>query len=391
MKKTNNNRISSIDTLRGIVMVLMVLDHVRMYFHKDAFMFNPADLSQSKVILFWTRFITHFCAPIFVFLAGTSAFFVSQRKRKKETSFWLLKRGIWLVLAEITIIKLAWTFQLDYNTIVLQVIWVLGIGMMLLAAFIHFPKRIMIITSLLVVFGHNILDSFPIFDTTNYMYVFLHKLAILNINDMTVFAAYPLIPWVFLMPLGYYLGELYHKKYSKKHRKEILLYIGAICIALFLLLRGFTNYGDPNLWSEQSTLGLTVASFFNASKYPPSLLYLLITIGPSLLFLGLFENWNNKLSNKLEIIGRVPMFFYILHLYVIHLLALIAALVTGFDSSSMIIDLWVTMQKSLKGYGFNLLATYIIWLFVTISLYPLCEKYNEYKTNNRTKWWLSYL
>ncbi|MCL6266755.1 DUF1624 domain-containing protein [Flagellimonas myxillae] len=392
MENDRRKRIKSIDMLRGLVMVIMALDHVRDYFHFDAFMFDPSDLSQTNVPLFWTRFVTHFCAPVFVFLAGTSAFFVGQRRDKKSLSKWLLKRGLWLVIAEITIIKLAWMFKLDYSGILLQVIWVLGIGMIFLAGFIHLPKKLGLALCLIVVFGHNTLDGFsPESPVASGLWTFLHVFGLVNLGGLQVFSAYSLIPWIFVMPLGYYLGELYKPSFDPQQRKKMLLQLGLGATVLFFAIRAINIYGDLVPWSTQDSLGLTIASFFNVSKYPPSLLFLLITIGPSLVFLSVAEGWRNSLVEKIVVIGKVPMFFYVLHIYVIHALACIAAVMTGFSFSDMIIDLWITLQPELQGYGFSLWVVYLIWIVLMIALYPICSWYNDYKTAHREKWWLAYL
>lgn len=392
MKSDRKNRIKSIDMLRGVVMVIMALDHVRDYFHADAYLFDPADISQTNVPLFWTRFVTHFCAPVFVFLAGTSAFFVGQRLDKKSLSIWLLKRGLWLVVAELTVIKLAWMFKLDYSTMLLQVIWVLGISMIFLAGFIHLPKKLMVGLALVVIFGHNLLDPIaPTDSVASGFWTFLHVFNIVDMGSFQVFVGYPIIPWIFVMPLGYYFGELYKPTYDSRLRIKRLFQLGLGLTLLFFVIRTLNMYGDPYAWAQQDSIGMTIASYFNVTKYPPSLLYLLITLGPSILFLALMENVQNQWTEKLVIIGRVPMFFYIVHIYVIHVLAVVAAIATGFSFSDMVIDLWVTLQPQLRGYGFGLWVVYLIWILLTLALFPLCKWYNTYKTANRQKWWLSYL
>ncbi|KQC30531.1 DUF1624 domain-containing protein [Flagellimonas eckloniae] len=392
MQTDRRKRIKSIDMLRGLVMIIMALDHVRDYFHYDAFFFDPTDLTKTNVALFWTRFVTHFCAPVFVFLAGTSAFFVGQRRDKKSLSIWLLKRGLWLLIAELTIIKLAWMFQLDYTTTLLQVIWVLGMSMIFLAGFIYFPKKLMIVLAIIVVCGHNLLDSIaPTTPISSGIWTFLHVFNIVDLGGFQVFVGYPLIPWIFVMPLGYYFGELYKPSVDSKFRIKRLFQLGLGLTLLFFVLRMINIYGDPYTWSQQESFGLTIASFFNITKYPPSLFYLLITLGPSIIFLALAERWQGKLTDRLVVIGRVPMFFYIVHIYVIHFFAVLAALATGFSFSDMTIDIWVTLQPELQGYGFNLWIVYLIWIILTIAMYPICSWYNDYKTAHREKWWLSYL
>ena len=389
---TTKERIKSIDLLRGLVMVIMALDHVRDYFHYDAFYFDPLDLTQTNGALFFTRFVTHFCAPIFVFLAGTSAFFVSQRRDKKSLCIWLIKRGGWLIVAELTIIKLAWFFKLDYSTVLLQVIWILGLSMICLAGFINLPKKLVIFVSILVILGHNVFDSFvPSGTITSGIWTFLHVFNLVGIGDIQVFVAYPILPWIFVMPLGYYFGELYKPTIDSKIRIKRLFQIGLGLTLSFFILRFMNLYGDPYLWSVQNSFSFTMMSFFNITKYPPSFLFLLITIGPSIIFLAFAEKWKGAFFDKLITIGRVPMFFYIIHIYVIHLLALVAAILTGFKASDMVIDVWVTMQPELQGYGFSLWVVYILWIILILALYPFCNWYNKYKSNNRHKWWLSYL
>lgn len=398
LKTPRGKRIESIDMLRGLVMVIMALDHVRDYFHKDAYYFDPTDLEQTNAALFFTRFVTHFCAPVFVFLAGTSAFFVGQRRDKKFLSSWLIKRGLWLIFAEFTLIKLAWTFQLDYSTIILQVIWVLGLGMICLAAFIHLPRKLGIFISLVVVFSHNLFDIYstgdpftPAATVGESIWRYLHVFGLVPLGSTMSLVAYPAIPWIFVMPLGYYFGSLYKPSVPAATRIRRLWQLGLSMTVLFVVLRLSNIYGDPFTWIPQKDVSFTIMSFLNVTKYPPSLLFLLVTLGPSIVFLALAESWRGWFVDQLVIIGRVPMFFYVVHIYLIHLLGLIAAVLTGFQASDMLIDIWVTIQPELKGYGFGLGFVYLVWVAVVLALYPVCVWYNRYKTNNRDKWWLSYL
>lgn len=373
-------------------MVIMALDHVRDYFHYDAFFFDPSDLENTSPMIFWTRFITHFCAPVFVFLAGTSAFFVGQRRNKKSLSIWLLKRGLWLILAEITIIKFAWTFKLDFSILILQVIWVLGISMIFLAGFIHLPRKWVIAVCLLGVGGHNLLDGLmPASEVAAGIWTMLHVEGFLGPEGLSVYVAYPMIPWIFVMPLGYYFGQLYTSEVEPRLRVRRLLQLGFTVTGLFFVLRLLNVYGEPVKWATQETLTFTILSFFDLTKYPPTLLYLLITLGPSILLLAFAEKWQGALASRLVVIGRVPMFFYIIHLYAIHLLAMPAALMSGFSPTDMVIDFWVTLEPQLQGYGFGLWLVYLVWIFLVLALYPLCQRYYDYKSNNRHRWWLSYL
>lgn len=392
MNAITRNRISSIDLLRGVVMVIMALDHVRDYFHYDAFFFDPSDLDKTNPALFFTRFITHFCAPVFVFLAGTSAFFVGQRLNRKSLSIWLLKRGFWLVIAEITLIKFAWTFSFDYSIVMIQVIWALGIGMICLAGFIHLPRNWVIGLCLLGVAAHNLTDGFtPAPGALSDIWTLLHVQDAIPFDSLTLFVAYPIIPWIFVMPLGYYFGELYHSDFDPGMRTRRLLQLGGVLTLLFFVLRFLNIYGDPYAWEANGSLSHDIMSFFNLTKYPPSLQYLLATLGPSILFLGFAEKWKGALTDNLVIVGRVPMFYYIIHIYIIHLLAMAAAALSGFSASDMIIKFWVSFEPQLQGYGFSLWFVYLIWIALVLALFPVCKVYNTFKSNNRHLWWLTYL
>ncbi len=392
MNTLSQSRIQSLDLLKGLVMILMLLDHVRYFFHYDAFFFNPMDLSQTTPAIFATRFLTHFCAPVFVFLAGTSAFLVGSQKDKQTLSIWLLKRGLWLVVAELTVIKLAWFFKLDYATIVLQVIWVLGISMICLAGLIHVPKRLVLALSLIVIFGHNALDHFSFTgETGSVIWTFLYEYKIVNVGGADIFIGYQIIPWIFVMPLGYYLGALYLPEVDQLYRVHTLRTLGIGALSMFLFLRIVNVYGDPVPWTVFESWVTTIMSFLNVAKYPASLLFLLVTLGGALLFLSVAERWSGTLHQIITTFGRVPLFFYIVHLYVIHLLASLAAVATGFSFPDMIIDVWVTLQPELKGYGFSLWVVYATWIALTVLLYPLCKWYDAYKRTHRELWWLSYL
>jgi uncharacterized membrane protein len=387
-------RIESIDLLRGIVMIVMALDHVRDYFHADAFLYDPTDLSKTSVALFFTRWITHFCAPVFIFLAGTSAFLIGLRKSKQELSVFLLKRGIWLIILELTIVNFAWFFNVQFSLITLFVIWALGIGMIVLAAFIHLPFKAILAIGALMVVGHNVFDNFKVDGNgpAAILWSMVHQFQGFSLSESYfLFIGYPIIPWIGVMMLGYCFGAFYQATYSQADRKKILLYLGFSLIALFVLIRLINGYGDPNPWSTQPNPVFTVLSFLNVTKYPPSLLYVLVTLGPAILFLAISENYYGSVSQKIKILGRVPMFYYLLHLYLIHLLALTAALLTGYEASDMVFNTWVTNSPNLVGYGFSLWVVYVVWISVVLILYPLCKWYDTYKATQRSKWWLSYL
>lgn len=387
--QTTSTRIQSIDLLRGIVMIIMALDHVRDYFHADSLRFEPTDLEHTNVLLFFTRWITHFCAPVFVFLAGTSAFLSGQRKTKKQLSVFLLTRGLWLIFLEVTIVNFAWSFNIKLPFIGLAVIWALGISMIALAAMIHLPKILILVVGIVIVFGHNLLDNIH-FD--GFLWSALHEANIFRLNDSHLIrTAYPVLPWIGIMTLGYCFGSLYTNAFTEAMRKKWLLSIGAVTIALFIIIRAINIYGDPIPWSVQNSATFTFLSLLNTFKYPPSLLFILMTLGPAMIFLAFTEKNSNRLTRPVIHIGRVPMFYYILHLYLIHVIAMFAAEFSGFNWSDMILQRRTWVDPQLKGYGFSLGVTYLVWIGIVLLLYPLCKFYNKYKTANKGKWWLSYL
>lgn len=387
-----NRRVESIDLLRGIVMLIMALDHVRDYFHAGAFLYNPTDLSQTTTVVFFTRWITHFCAPVFAFLAGVSACLNGSKKSRKALSVFLFTRGLWLVIAEMLIVTLGWTFNLLYSTVILQVIWALGISMMCLSLLIFLPRPAILIIGLLLVGAHNLLDGVhvPGNSIEGFGWAFLHEQHVFQTGHFHIFMGYPLLPWAGIMTLGYCTGYIYLPQFDAARRKKWLLYLGFGAIVLFIVLRAINIYGDPS--PRITGPGLTsFLSFLNTTKYPPSLLYTLMTLGPALLFLALAERPLNAFTQKIIVFGRVPMFYYIVHIYLIHLLALVAAALTGYKWQYMVLDTWVSDSSELKGFGFNLAVVYLLWVVLVVVLYPLCKWYDNYKRAHREKWWLSYI
>jgi uncharacterized membrane protein len=390
MSIPEKNRISSLDFLKGIVMVLMALDHTRDYFHADSFVFDPTDIEKSNLAMFFTRWVTHFCAPAFSMLAGVSAFIMGQKKTKAELSSFLLKRGLWLVFIEFTVVNFGWFFDIHFATIGLITIWSLGISMVVLSALVYLPIQVILAFSVILIFGHNFLDN--IHFEGNIFWAILHEFYFYDFkNGYTFFVGYPLIPWIAVMSLGYCIGNLYEKNFDSNKRRLILNYIGISAIVLFFVLRITNIYGNPENWKVFDTLPKTIMSFFNVDKYPPSLSYLLITLGLPFLFLANAEKLKGKIVDFFSTFGRVPFFFYILHIYVIHFAAIFAAGFTGFGWQTMFLDGWVSSQDGLKGYGFSLSIVYLIWILIVFATYPLCKKFDVYKQNNREKWWLSYL
>ena len=390
MTTINKPRIESIDLLKCLAMVIMALDHVRDYFHYSAFFFAPADPTQTTLPIFFTRWITHFCAPAFSFLAGTSAYMVGKRKTKNELAAFLLKRGLWLVFIELTIVGFSWFFDVHFGILGLLTIWSLGISMIFLAGLIYLPINFILIFSVALIFGHNLLDTihFP----GNMYWSIIHEQSFFKLNNnRLLLAGYPIIPWVAVMALGYYFGTFYEKSYDVNQRKKLFNLIGSIALALFLVLR-FTNfYGDSKLFTHYGSFSKDIVSFLDPQKYPPSLLYLLMTLGVAFLILANSEKWKGKIVDFFCTFGRVPFFYYIIHIYIIHLLAMLLAELTGFGWSNMILTTWIGFAPGLKGYGVSLLAVYAIWIGIIFFLYPICKKYDSYKQNHKDKWWLSYL
>lgn len=387
----SQTRINTIDLLRGIVMIIMALDHTRDYFHWSALTDDPLNLQTTTPALFFTRWITHLCAPTFVFLSGTSIYFQSLRKTKKELSMFLLTRGIWLILVEVLIMTLGITFDIGYHVIILQVIWTFGICMVLLSAFIWLPFPVIFALGLLIVIGHNTLDFYE-GTRKNFSigYSLLHVQGIHPVGNRLLMIFYPFLPWVGVMMLGYCFGKYYLADVIHRNKRTLLLGLGLLIF--FVVLRWTNIYGDPLTWKEQRNGLYTFFSFINTQKYPPSLLYLCVTIGPSLIILGLIGNVKGKFADLITVYGRVPLFYYVIHFYVLHLLSAIMYLMRGhsFYDGAKGVD-GVPFKFTQPGEGFGLLGVYLVWLSVVIMLYPLCKWFAEYKRHQHPKWWLSYL
>ena len=396
MKPIKSTRIESLDILRGLVMIIMALDHARDYTNTGYMFSDPTNLETTTPILFFTRWITHFCAPIFVFLAGTSAFLYGQKNASKNhLSKFLFTRGLWLVFIELTLVNFAWTFDFTLSVHIFQVIWAIGICMIILAALIHLPRKILLIIGLLIVFGHNLLDGITQqgSEPMSLLWYYVHQFNFQVINDGNgmLAIAYPFMPWLGIMILGYCFGHFYKKGFDLQIRKKWLLGLGFGAIILFFVLRFINIYGDLAPWSSQDSSTYSVLSFFNVTKYPPSLIYTLMTIGPALLFLYAIESVKNKFTNIMLVFGRVPFFYYILHLYLIHVLGMIGLIILGEDWQELVL----TVERFKTGYlfniGFDLWVSYLVWFLVVLILYPICKKYMRYKRDNKDKWWLSYL
>jgi len=397
-KLTASKRIESIDFIRGIAMVIMALDHTRDYFHIAANIDDPLNLATTTPILFLTRWITHFCAPVFVFLSGTSIYLQSLRKTKKELSVFLIKRGLWLIIAEFVIIAFAWTFNPFFNIIPFQVIWTIGISMVILGVAVRLPFKMVLLIGLLIVLGHNLLDipeAAPGFNPGVWWNIlhYGHFVPYEFAPKHYALIVYPFLPWTGLMMLGYCVGMFFSPTYSIEQRRNILNRLGVILIIFFIVVRFINIYGDPVAWTAQKNGLYTLMSFLKLQKYPPSLMYMCITIGPALLLLSFMEKIKNGFTNTMVVFGRTAFFYYILHLYLIHLLAAILFFVKRKHTVQFAIDSTkdLPFMFVIPGEGIRLGLVYLVWIIVIVALYPLCKWYDNYKINHKEKWWLSYL
>jgi uncharacterized membrane protein len=392
---TQINRIASIDFLRGLVMIIMALDHVRMYFALGTWYAEPTNLATTTPLLFFTRWITHFCAPVFVFLAGTSAFLYGMKKSNvREIAWFLFTRGLWLILVEVVIVNFAWTFDITYSFIILQVIWAIGLSMVTLSVLVFLPSWLIFAIGMILVFGHNLLDSIIVQGSSvqDVIWHILHQPGTIII-DSTRFinVVYPVLPWIGLMALGYVFGNFYKQDFPIEHRRPWLFAIGVSATLLFIILRGFNLYGEPREWVMLNTPVFRLMSFLNTTKYPPSLHFLLMTMGPALILLAAIEPLENRLAKPVIIFGRVPFFFYIVHLYLIHGLATLFLLYQGRDGSEYVLSSAGIRSGTLSSFGMSLEAVYVMWVLVVILLYPICRGYQKYRQNHPSRWWLSYL
>jgi uncharacterized membrane protein len=383
-------RINSIDTLRGIIMIIMALDHVRDFFHMGAMTSDPTDPFTTTPTLFFTRWITHFCAPLFVFLAGTSIFLTGRKRSKKNLSVFLLKRGLWLMLIELTVFNFLFSFDPMLHFIGLQVIWVTGVSMVLMAALIYLPVSALMILGLLIIGCHNLLDAFnsPKMPDTPVWWALLHQQYFTQYAPGRSFMVlYPLLPWPGIMILGYCLGSLYINGYDAAKRRRILVQVGVAAIIIFLTVRWINVYGDLRKWSTQETTTRTILSFLNVTKYPPSLMYICMTIGPGLIVLAWLEKIKAGWTHIVVIYGRVPMFYYLLHFFLIHFLCMIMFFVSGHTWSQAADGQMIFRTND---FGYSLGVVYLIWIGIVVALYPLCKRYSKYKATH-DHWWLSYL
>lgn len=368
-----SQRIASIDALRGIVIVLMALDHVRDYFHASAI--DPTDLAETTPELFMTRWVTHFCAPIFVLLAGMSAGFMrNSGKTKLAIAQYLVKRGLFLVALEFTIVAIGWQFKLTWwePILLMQVIWVLGASMILLAGALFMPRIVQAIFVGVVLLGHNLLPWLApdLGSTVGPIWTIFYGPGMVEIGGQKFFALYSLLPLFGVMLFGYLLSGLYQLTPAK--RRRVLLISGFLGVVSFILIRALNVYGDPGVWAMQPTFEMTVLSFINTAKYPPSLVFLLMTLSPAFLFLAFADQMTGPIIQRFVALGQASLFFYLIHIFYIHGGAILIGAVTGFDVSQQFKAFYAGYPAS---FGFGLLGVYAVWSTVVVTLYPLCIWY----------------
>jgi uncharacterized membrane protein len=383
---TKRVRVESIDAVRGVIMIIMALDHVRDFFGNSGF--NPTDPATTTVPLFFTRWITHFCAPVFFLLTGTGAYLSLGKKTKPELSRFLFTRGLWLIFLELTVMRcLGWQFNFDYHLTLLVVLWALGWSMIALSALVYLPASVVTAFGVVMIATHNLFDSV---ESSNPLWTILHSPNfIVNHPGRIVFVPYVLIPWIGVTAAGYGLGQIY--SWPSARRKAFLLPLGLGLIAAFAVLRWINVYGDPQPWSTQRSAAFTLLSFLNTAKYPPSLLYLLMTLGPALLFLWAVDAGTPRWLRPALNIGKVPMFYYLLHIPLIHLWAVAVCYfrygqVHWMFESPGLGEFPITKPP---GWGYSLPIVYLVWALVVLALYPLCRWFAELK-RRRNDAWLSY-
>ena len=392
--RMSSSRITTIDLLRGLVLVVMALDHVRDFFHHGLlFGPDPTDMATTTPGLFFTRWITHFCAPVFVFLAGTSAFLHGRTRTKAQLSSFLWTRGAWMIFTEVIIVAFGWQFDARFTYTMLAVFWAIGVSMIALAALVHLPQRAILGIGALIVLGHNLLDHLPVPATGALGTLFnaLHRPGevVLAPGRIIVFA-YPVLPWIGTMALGYVFGALYGPQVEPAFRKRMLHRLGLAVIGLFIGLRALNVYGDLRPWEDQPTAVFDLLSFLNTTKYPPSLLYLCMTLGPALLFLGWTEGRTLRWSTPFITLGRVPYFYYMVHIYVIHTLATLAMVLQGQPLHETVLSATID-PKDYADNGFPLGVVYLVWVAVVCAIYWPCRWFARYRAAHKDVWWLSYL
>jgi uncharacterized membrane protein len=388
LPSTTATRLGAIDLLRGAVIVLMALDHVR-YYLSDA-RFDPTDPARTTAALFATRWITHLCAPVFMWLAGVGARLSLGRGRDPGSlSRFLFTRGLWLVFLELTVARAAWQFNLDYAYSAALVLWALGWCMVALAALVRLPDALIGVLGIGPLLLHNAFDRVSAAGLGRFAWVWkvLHEPGSIALGaSAELFVLYPLVPWIGVMALGYVFGPVFTRPPAERHR--VCVRLGAALCAGFVLLRTANAYGDPSPWSHQITIGRTILSFLDTTKYPASLLYLMMTLGPALLLVPLLDRARGRIAGGVRTFGQVPLFFWLLHVPLIHLVAVAFSLARyGTVVPWLVRNPPATIPE---GYGYPLPVVYAVTLAVVAALYPLCRRFADLKRRRKAAW-LSYL
>jgi uncharacterized membrane protein len=387
-------RLSAIDMLRGLVIVIMAIDHVR-DFTMVGTEFDPMANPNIAATLFLTRWITHFCAPVFVLLAGTSAGLMTARKSADVLARFLVSRGVWLILVEVLIISNLVTFSPrgipEFGgriLVVMQVIWAIGAGMLALAALQYLGRRACLVVGLAIVLSHNLLDRFwatnALLDPRP-LWVSLHAQMSFLAGPFQLLFVYPVLAWIGVMLVGFGVSEVFELPPAR--RNAVLLRVGAALTAAFVVLRALDVYGDPNPWQLQpGGMTATIIDFLNTTKYPPSLAFLLMTLGPAAMLCAVADRWTGAVKNALAMFGRVPFAFYVAHVLLIHVIAIGLGVAQGFNARQFLTVFFFYP----KGYGVGLPGVYAIWVGVILILYPFCRWVAAVKARRRD-WWLSYV
>ena len=391
-------RLTAVDALRGLVMIVMALDHTREFLHADAMHFSADDLARTTPLLFLTRWITHLCAPVFVFTAGMGARLRMDRQGATPglVSRYLWTRGVWLILVELTVMRLAMNFTFDLRyPVLLLILWALGWSMMALAALVYLPPRVVGALGLGIIAIHNTFDGVQAqqFGTLAWLWQVLHQPGVISIGGVTAVTGYPVLPWIGVMATGFWAAEIY--RWAPAQRRRVLRLAGAASVAGFIVLRALNLYGDPSPWSTQPTTAFTALSFLNTTKYPPSLAFLMMTLGPALLLLAELERIGLGSRHPFVVFGRVPFAYYVVHFWLLHVVA--SAVAFGRYGSASLAYLWHPLP-SMGGagelfpedVGLSIGAVYLAWTLLVTALYPLCAWLGRLKARRR-EWWFSYL
>jgi uncharacterized membrane protein len=389
-------RLLSIDALRGLVMIIMALDHVRDFFHADAMLFSPTDLSRTTPFLFFTRWITHYCLPVFMFAAGMGIYFYGRSRSKGQLSRFLWTRGLWFIVLELTVMRFAYNFNFSLRfLILLLILWIFGICLLAMAALVYVPVRWLAALSVTMIVLHNCLDGIRAqqFGSAAWVWNFLHQPGVIPMAGKLVLVTYTFLPWIGVMAAGYCFAKVFQLEPTA--RRRIMLKLGLAMTIAFIALRALNHYGDPVPWTHQKSALFIVLSFLNCTKYPGSLDFLLMTLGPALLVLAWFDRLTFKPANPLVVFGRVPMFYFVLHFYLIHVLAMLGAwLRYGSSTARFIFNPLPSMGGPRElfpaNFGYSLWVVYGVWLLVVVLLYPVCLWFANVKSTRRD-WWLSYL